>query len=74
MAFSTTYRSERGTTGLIERQHVADASLDPLFEAVVDATEEAVLDSLFQATTVIGRHGRVAQALPLDELRPLLGR
>ena len=74
VAFSTMYRSERGATGLIERQHVADASLDSLFEAVVDATEEAVLDSLFQATTVIGRHGRVAQALPLDELLPLLGR
>jgi D-aminopeptidase len=51
---------------------LADRELNGLFEAVVDATEEAVLDSLFRATTTVGRNGRVAKALPIDELLELI--
>jgi D-aminopeptidase len=42
------------------------ADLDALFSATVDATEDAVLNSLREATTVAGRAGRVAHALPHD--------
>ena len=48
--------------------------LDPFFAAVVDATEECVLNSLFQAATVIGRSGHTSHALPADEVLTLLGR
>jgi D-aminopeptidase len=44
------------------------AELDALFSATVEATEAAVLDALRSATTVTGRAGRVAHALPHDVL------
>ena len=47
---------------------VADAHLDPLFEAAQEATEEAILNALTMATTTVGRDGNTAYALPLDRL------
>ncbi len=44
------------------------SDLDPLFGACVDATEEAVLDSLLNAQDTVGHRGRRARALPLDAL------
>ena len=46
--------------------------LDPIFGAVVDATEAAVLDSLFRADTVEGRDGHVVPGLPVDRTLQLL--
>ncbi|MFJ8187670.1 P1 family peptidase [Streptomyces sp. NPDC096105] len=43
---------------------LADADLSPLFEAVLDAVEEAVLNSLLAATTTTGYAGRTVPALP----------
>ncbi len=42
--------------------------LSPLFLAVVEATEEAIYNSLLKATTVTGRDGNTAEALPIDQL------
>ncbi|GHH94619.1 P1 family peptidase [Streptomyces capillispiralis] len=47
---------------------VADAALGPLFEAVLDGVEEAVLNSLLAATTTTGFDGRTVPALPADRL------
>ena len=47
-------------------------ALDPFFAAVVDATEEAVLNSLLAAPTVTGRDGHTSQALPVARVRELL--
>ncbi|MFJ2306318.1 P1 family peptidase [Streptomyces sp. NPDC087787] len=47
---------------------VADDELGPLFEAVLDAVEEAVLNSLLAATTTTGFGGRTLAALPADRL------
>jgi D-aminopeptidase len=46
--------------------------VDSLFEATVDATEEAVVNALWAAETTVGRDGRVAQALPHDAVLELL--
>ena len=46
--------------------------LSPLSQAVLEATEEAVLNALTRAVTVRGWRGRVVEALPLDVLRALL--
>jgi D-aminopeptidase len=51
---------------------VAHSSLDDIFEAAVDATEEAVLNALWAAPEVSGRDGRVAPALPHDSVLALL--
>ncbi|CAL9669319.1 P1 family peptidase [Streptomyces sp. enrichment culture] len=52
---------------------VADADLGPLFEAVLDGVEEAVLNSLLAATTTTGFGGRTVPALPADALLAVLG-
>ncbi|MER6332484.1 P1 family peptidase [Streptomyces sp. NPDC001034] len=51
---------------------VADTELSPLFEAVLDAVEEAVLNSLLAATTTTGRGGHTLPALPADRLLDVL--
>ncbi len=43
-----------------------DRALSPLFAAVVEATEEAVLNSLFAAKAVTGFDGQVSEAIPID--------
>jgi len=52
--------------------HLADTHLNPLFQATVEATEEAILNALLQATTVTGRDGRRFEAISLQELRSIL--
>ena len=46
-------------------------SLSPLFQAALEATEEAVLNALLRATTMTGS-GRTVEALPVDRLREVL--
>lgn len=48
-------------------------AMDPLFEAVIDATEEAVLNALLSAETTTGRAGNTVHALPADKLLATLG-
>jgi D-aminopeptidase len=49
-----------------------DDRLTPLFAAAIDATEEAVCNSLLKATTVVGREGNKAEALPIQEVEGIL--
>ncbi len=42
--------------------------LSPLFQAVIEATEEAVYNSMLRATTTTGRDGNTREALPLADL------
>jgi D-aminopeptidase len=51
---------------------VNDEYLFPLFAAAVEATEEAVLDSLFVADTVAGRDGNAAPGLPVARVLELV--
>lgn len=63
------------TANVVPRSHqvlryswdvLVDWALDSLYQATVDATEEAILNALFAAPTMEGRYGRVVPALPLD--------
>jgi D-aminopeptidase len=47
-------------------------AIDALFPATVEATEEAIVNALFRATTIIGRDGNVREALPLDRVMEIL--
>jgi len=49
-----------------------ESDMDPLFAAVLEATEEALLNSLFMARTTVGVMGRVRYAVPHDRLLSLL--
>lgn len=52
-------------------ESVTNDSMSPLFEAVIEATEEAVYNSMFRATTTTG-NGRTVEALPLDKTKDIL--
>jgi D-aminopeptidase len=70
LAAATGLRAPRG-----ERPGVTPlvgSELDPFFAAVVEATEEGVLNSMLQAPTVAGRSGNVSYGLPAAELAALL--
>ena len=57
---------------LAKAQFVPNDSIDPLFTAVVQATEEAVIDALVANETMSGRDDHTVHALPHDELVDLL--
>lgn len=54
----------------VARVHNRDMS--PLFLAVIEATQEAIYNSLFKATTVTGRDGHTVEALPLGPTEKIL--
>ena len=54
-----------------ESKLASNDSMSPLFLAVIEATEEAVYNSLFRATTTTGR-GRTVEALPIDRTIEIL--
>lgn len=54
-------------------QEVSNDDMSPLFEAVIESTEEAVYNSLFMATSVTSK-GRTVDAIPLDSVRDVLAK
>ena len=74
IAFSTSAEVRR-RNGEMRRSgsELANDAMSPLFQAVVEATEEAVYNSLFMARTVSSRHGTV-EALPIREVLSILRR
>lgn len=50
----------------------AASSIDALFAATIEATEEAILNALFAAVTTVGRDGNTGEGLPIDIVRELL--
>lgn len=72
IAFST-HASQRVTSasGPQARTVIPTDSMSGLFEATLDATEEAVYNSLLRATTTTGQ-GRTVQAIPIDQLKSVL--
>jgi len=73
IAFSTSpdMRSRFNETAPRGRQVLPVDATSPLFEAALEATEEAVYNSLFQATSVRSASGS-AEAIPIDRVRELL--
>ncbi len=53
---------------------LSEESLTPLFDAVAEVTEEAILNALLRATTVKGRDGNVSEAIPIGPLKEFLRR
>jgi D-aminopeptidase len=70
IALATGLRAPRGRQPGGDR--IAGKELDPFFAAVVEATEEAVLNSLFAAQTVTGRDGNISRHLPIDQVREIM--
>ena len=78
LAFSTAQRlPSKVPSGKLEITVLAEGgyntrALNMLFDATVEATEEAVINALVAATMTTGRGGRVLHAIPHDRLRALL--
>ncbi|MEM9930300.1 MAG: P1 family peptidase [Bacteroidota bacterium] len=53
---------------------LANGGTSPLFLAAIEATEEAIINSIFAAETMVGRDGNRREALPVEEVLKLLGR
>jgi D-aminopeptidase len=71
LAFSTNENlRQRFTSGesVERRAMLRDDRLSPLFQAVREATEEAVVNSLLQATTTTGRDGHQVEAIDPEEV------
>ncbi len=74
IAFSTAREVRRDPmAGTVVQTELANEAISPLFEGVVEATEEAIYNSIFMATSVTSRGGTV-EAIPLAELRRILSR
>ena len=73
IAFSTSpeVRVRHGDTAARPRAILPSAAVSPLFQAALEATEEAVYNSLLRATTITG-NGETAEAIPLDRVREIL--
>ena len=75
IAFSTAesvrvpYRSNQMTR---EANVLRNSAMSPLFMAVNEATEEAIINSLFHAETMTGRDGHTIQALPINEVSKIM--
>jgi D-aminopeptidase len=73
IAFTTSadMRSRFNETQPRSRQVLPPDAMSPFFEAALEATEEAVYNSLFRATSVTSRFGS-AEAFPVERLREVL--
>jgi D-aminopeptidase len=82
LAFSTSELVRRGPAAagtpsaesrLRSTREVTNDAVSALFQAVIEATEEAIYNSMVKATTVTAQ-GRTVEALPLDEVRRILAK
>ncbi len=75
IAFSTAKalrKPYRSASPFWETRVLRNEQMSPLFLAVIEATEEAILNSLFMATTMRGFKGHEVPALPLERILPIL--
>ncbi len=75
LAFTTGNRiSAKGEQRLTGKGLVAETDIGGLFRAAIETTEEAILNSLLQAETMVGRDNVIRPAIPIDELLEVLRR
>jgi D-aminopeptidase len=74
IAFSTANHLGGDRESPLEVRTLPLDSMDPVFHAAADATEEAIVNALCGAETMTGRAGHVASALPLDLLVEVMGK
>jgi L-aminopeptidase/D-esterase-like protein len=72
IAFSTGNPRAAAAQGATNIAMTPNTELDPVFEATVQATEEAILNAMLAADTMTGREGHRVTALPHDRLREVL--
>lgn len=73
IAFSTdsTLRIPHNAPDVLQQKLLSNDAMSPLFMATIEATEEAIINSLFAAETMKGRNGRTVEALPLEKVKAI---
>jgi D-aminopeptidase len=72
IAFSTANQRASEPAGLRHLEMIPNDQMDPLFEATVEATEEAIVNAMVGAETMTGINDHTVEALPHDKLQEVL--
>lgn len=72
IAFSTANPEVAKTKGLATLTMLPNERMNPLFRAAVDATEEAIVNAMIAAETMVGINGNTVYAIPHDRLKEVL--
>jgi len=73
LAFATGNRDLAAETGEVALRMLSDGEISPLYDAVIEATEEAILNAMLAAGTMTGRDGNTVHALDAELLVEVLG-
>lgn len=74
VAFSTANADVSRTSGTAQLSMLPNEGINPLFRETVNATEEAIINALVAARTMIGINGNTAHAIPHDRLRAVMSK
>ena len=74
VAFSTANAEVSKTAGTAQLQMLSNEGINPLFRETVNATEEAIVNSLVAAKTMTGINGNTVYAIPHDRLRAVMSK
>jgi len=78
IAFSTVNKITRDPVSIADEKTVVHdfsyETLNSLFEATVEATEEAILNSMFMSETMVGRDDNIVHGLPIPEVIQIMNR
>jgi D-aminopeptidase len=74
IAFSTdsSLRVPFNAADIFQQNVLSNDAVSPLFMAAIEATEEAIVNSLLSAETMKGKNGRTVEALPKEKLKEIL--
>ena len=73
IAVSTAYQIPHESRGTMDSTNVLrNDNISPLFLAAIEATEEAIINSLFAARTITGDQGHTIEQLPIEKVVDLL--
>jgi D-aminopeptidase len=75
LAFSTGNRIARVSAAPVQNiRAVNDFVITPLYQATIEATQEAILNALTSAVTVVGKNGNTSYGIPLDQVEAIMRR
>jgi L-aminopeptidase/D-esterase-like protein len=74
ISFSTSPLGSVNAVGIRSVEMYPNERMDPLFEAVIQSTEEAILNALIAAETMTGVDGHTAFAIPHNKLQQILSK
>jgi L-aminopeptidase/D-esterase-like protein len=72
MAFTTANPGAAGAADVSPLNVLPNERMNPLFDAVVQATEEAIVNAMFATETMTGVDGHKVEALPIDRVQEIL--